>query len=48
MKYFTKILSAPGLYIQRLTTKEPDDKEIECAIAAIKPCIPDNLEEDKW
>lgn len=45
---FTKILSAPGLYIQRLTTKEPDDKEIECAIAAIKPCIPDNLEEDKW
>lgn len=45
---FTKILSAPGLYIQRLTTKEPDDKEIECAIEAIKPCIPENLEEDKW
>ncbi len=45
---FTKILSAPGLYIQRLTTKEPDDKQIECAIAAIKPCIPENLEEDKW
>lgn len=45
---FTKIVSAPGLYIQRLTTKEPDDKEIECAIAAIKPCIPENLEEDKW
>lgn len=45
---FTKILSAPGLYIQRLTTKEPDDKEIECAIAAIKPCIPENLEDDKW
>ena len=45
---FTKIISAPGLYIQRLTTKEPDDSEIECAIAAIKPCIPENLEEDKW
>ncbi len=45
---FTRILSAPGLYIQRLTTKEPDDKQIECAIAAIKPCIPENLEEDKW
>ncbi len=45
---FTKILSAPGLSIQRLTTKEPDDKEIECAIAAIKPCIPENLEDDKW
>ena len=45
---FTKIISAPGLYIQRLTTKEPDNSEIECAIAAIKPCIPENLEEDKW
>lgn len=45
---FTRIMSAPGLYIQRLTTKEPDSKEIECAIAAIKPCIPENLEEDKW
>lgn len=45
---FTRILSAPGLYIQRLTTKEPDDKQIECAIAAMKPCIPENLEEDKW
>lgn len=45
---FTKIISAPGLYIQRITTKEPDDKEIECAIAAMKPCIPENLEDDKW
>lgn len=45
---FTRILSAPGLYIQRLTTREPDDKQIECAIAAMKPCIPENLEDDKW
>lgn len=45
---FTKIISAPGLYIQRLTTKEPDDKQIEVAIEAIKPCIPENLEEDRW
>lgn len=45
---FTKIISAPGLYIQRLTTKEPDAEQIECAIAAIKPCIPENLEEDRW
>lgn len=45
---FTRIISAPGLYIQRLTTKEPDDKQIEVAIEAIKPCIPDNLEEDRW
>lgn len=45
---FTHILSAPGLKIQRLTTREPDDSQIECAIAAIKPCIPENLEEDNW
>lgn len=45
---FTRITSAPGLCIQRLTTKEPDDKQIEVAIAAIKPCIPEDSEEDKW
>ncbi len=45
---FTKILSAPGLAIQRITTREPSDKQIEVAIAAIKPCIPENLEDDQW
>lgn len=45
---FTRILSAPGLQIQRLTTREPDDSQIEVAIAAIKPCIPENQEEDVW
>ncbi|MDE5916929.1 MAG: DUF1385 domain-containing protein [Oscillospiraceae bacterium] len=45
---FTRIISAPGLWIQRLTTREPDASQIETAIAAIKPCIPENLEEDKW
>lgn len=45
---FTKIISAPGLQIQRLTTREPDDSQIEVAIAAIKPCIPENQEEDVW
>ncbi len=45
---FTRILSAPGLWIQRITTKEPDASEIECAIEAIKPCIPENIEEDIW
>ena len=45
---FTRILSAPGLWIQRITTKEPDEEEIECAIEAIKPCIPENIEEDIW
>ena len=31
----TKIISAPGLWVQRLTTKEPDDSMIEVAIAAV-------------
>ncbi|SEH56726.1 Uncharacterized conserved protein YqhQ [Ruminococcus flavefaciens] len=45
---FTRILSAPGLAMQRITTREPDDSMIEIAIAAMKPCIPENKEEDKW
>lgn len=36
----TKIISAPGLWLQRLTTKEPDDGMIEIAIAALKACEP--------
>lgn len=44
----TRIISAPGLAIQRLTTKEPDDGQIECAITAITPCLPKEGEDDKW
>lgn len=44
----TKIISAPGLWLQRLTVKEPDDDMIEVAIAAIKAVIPQNGEDDKW
>lgn len=43
-----KILSAPGLWMQRLTTKEPDDDGIiECGIAAIKAVITDDPEDDE-
>lgn len=45
---FTKIISAPGLWIQRITTSEPDKSEIECAIAAMKAVIPEDGESDKW
>lgn len=45
---FTKILSAPGLAMQRITTREPDDSMIEIAIAAMKPCIPEDKSEDIW
>lgn len=37
---FTRIISAPGLWLQRITTKEPDDGMIEVAIAALKACEP--------
>ena len=38
----TKILSAPGLWMQRITVLEPDDSMIECAITAVKEAIPDD------
>lgn len=43
----TKILSAPGLWMQRITTKEPDDSMIEVAITSLKAVITDNPEDDK-
>lgn len=39
---FTKIISAPGVWLQHITTKEPEDGMIECAIAALKEVIPDD------
>ena len=44
---FTRIISAPGVWLQKITTKEPDDDMIECAIAALTEVIPDNGE-DNW
>lgn len=44
----TRILSAPGVWMQHLTTNEPDDQMIEIAIAALKPVLPENREEMKW
>ena len=44
----TRIISAPGLWLQRLTTREPDEDQIEVAIAAFNEVIPKNKEDDKW
>lgn len=44
----TRVISAPGLALQRITTKEPDDSMIEVAIAAMERVIPENKDEDKW
>ena len=37
-----KILSAPGLFMQRITVLEPTDDMIECAIASVNEVIPDD------
>jgi uncharacterized protein YqhQ len=29
------LMTAPGLWLQRITTKPPDDREVECAIVAL-------------
>ena len=42
------LLSKPGLWMQKITTREPDKSQIEVAIASMKPCIPEDKEEDKW
>ena len=44
---FTRIISAPGVWLQHITTKEPDDDMIECAIAAVLEVIPEDGS-DNW
>lgn len=38
-----RMLSAPGLWMQRITTKEPTDDMLECAITALKCAMPDEF-----
>ena len=44
---FTRIISAPGKWLQHVTTREPDDSMIECAIAAMNKVIPGDGS-DNW
>ena len=44
----TRIIRAPGLWVQRLTVFEPDDSMIEVAIAAVTPALPENPEDGRW
>ena len=41
--FVTRILSAPGLLMQRITTREPDLQQIEVAIHALKSSMPDEF-----
>ena len=43
-----KILTMPGLWLQKLTTREPDESQLEVAIASLKAVLTDNKEDDKW
>ena len=42
------LLNKPGMWLQRLTTNEPDESQIEVAIASLKAVIPENGEDDRW
>ncbi|MBO4853614.1 MAG: DUF1385 domain-containing protein [Oscillospiraceae bacterium] len=44
----TRILSAPGMWMQNFTTNEPDDSMLEVAIEALKLVSPEEKGEDKW
>ena len=45
---FTRILTAPGMWLQNFTTNEPDDSMIEVGIASLKAVLPENEGEDRW
>lgn len=44
----TKAISYPGMLFQYITTREPDDSQIEVAIASLKAVIPQEKDSDKW
>lgn len=41
-------LTKPGLALQKLTTREPDESQLEVAIASLKAVLPNDGEDDKW
>ncbi len=41
--FLTRILSAPGLWMQRITTREPDDAQLEVALLAIRFALPEDF-----
>ena len=45
---FTKVLTAPGMWMQNFTTNEPDDEMIEVGIAAVTAVLPEEEGSDRW
>ena len=46
--WLSAVLSAPGKWLQRITTNEPDDSMIEVAIRALELVIPEEKGSDAW
>jgi len=46
--WFTRIMTAPGMWFQNFTTQEPDDSMIEVAIEAVKLVLPEEEGADRW
>ncbi len=46
--WFTRALSAPGMWMQNFTTNEPDDSMIEVGIAAVQAVLPEEEGADRW
>ncbi len=46
--WFTKMISMPGMWLQYITTREPDDSQLEVAIESMKAVLTENKEDDKW
>ena len=46
--WFTKILTAPGMWLQNFTTNEPDDSMIEVGITAVQAVLPEEEGADRW
>lgn len=44
----TRVLTAPGMWLQNFTTNEPDDGMIECAIRSLELVLPDTQGKDSW
>jgi uncharacterized protein YqhQ len=45
---FTRAISAPGKSLQHITTREPDDSQIEVAITALTAVMPEKKDDAKW
>ena len=44
----TRVLTAPGMWLQNFTTNEPDDSMIECAIRSLELVLPGEQGKDSW